>query len=85
MDHNPSVFDLRALVRKVALEQAIELSGPRAHELWRVMQLVTAGKSLNGLPGAVLRFAMDFKNIPDAWKVIEEKALRYERNTGSAS
>ena len=84
MDLNPSVFDPRALLRKIALEKAIELTGPQAHEIWRVMQLVIAGESLNGLPGAVVGFAMDFTQIPDAWKVIEEKALVYERNSGNA-
>ena len=53
--------------------------------MWRVMQLVTAGESLKGLPGAVVGFAMDFNQISNAWKVIEEKALTHERNTGNAN
>jgi hypothetical protein len=67
-------------VRKVALENAIELSAAQAHEIWRAMQLVATGESLKGLPGAVIQLGMYFNQIPDAGKVIEEKALVYERN-----
>jgi hypothetical protein len=80
MDQNPPITGLRALVRKVALEKAIELSAQQAHEIWRVMQIVSTGESFKGLPGAAVQYAMNFHQIPDAWKVIEEKALIYERN-----
>ena len=82
MDQNPPVTGLRALARKVALEKAIKLSAPQAHEIWCVMHLVSTGESLKGLPGAAVQLAMDFNQFPDAWKVIEEKALVYERNIG---
>ena len=80
MDQNPPITGFRALVRKVALDKAIELSAQQAREIWRVMQIVSTGESFKGLPGAAVQYAMNFHQIPDAWKVIEEKALVYERN-----
>ena len=79
MDQKPST-GLRALVRKAVLEKAIKLSAHQAHEIWRVMQLIASGEFLKGLPGAVVQVAMHFNQIPDACKVIEEKALGYECN-----
>ena len=85
MDQNSPDNGLRVLLRKVALEKAIELSAAQAHEIWRVMQIVLTGESFKGLAGAAVHYAMNFHQIPDAWKVIEEKALVYERNIGNAN
>ena len=82
MDQNPPVTGLRALARKVALERAVQLSGPQAHEIWRAMRLIATNESLEGRPGAVVQLAMDLNHFPDAWKVVAEKALVYECNTG---
>ena len=81
MDENPPVTGLRALARKLALEKAMELSGPQAHELWCAMQIIATNKSLEGLPRSAVELAMDFDHFPVARKVVEEKALVYKRNT----
>jgi hypothetical protein len=69
------------LVRKIALEEAIELSGSQAYEIWRTMQLIATNGSLQGLPDPVVQLAMDLNHFLNAWKVVAEKALAYERNT----
>ena len=81
MDQNPPVTDLRASASKVTLEQVIELSGPQAYEIWRTMQLIATNESLQGLPGPVVQLAMDLNHFLNAWKVVAEKSLAYERNT----
>ena len=82
MEGNPPVIGLRALARKVALEKAIKLSGPQAHEIWRAMQLLAKNGTVEGLPGPVIQLAADFNQFPVAWKVIAKKALVYERLSG---
>ena len=82
MDQNSPVTGLRALARKVALERAIKLSGPQAHEIWRAMRLLAINRSVEGLPGAVAQLAMDFNQFPVAWKVIAKKAFIYDRLAG---
>ena len=79
MNNNSHVTGLSALVANVMLERATELSGPQAFELWRLMRLIDAGTSLKTLPPATLQMAMDFNRFPLARRVIEEKALVYER------
>ena len=82
MDQNPPVTGIRALAIKVMLEKVSELSGPQAQEMWRVMQIIETNGSLNELPGSMIQSAMDFNNFSAIRKVVEEKALLYERNTG---
>ena len=79
MSNNSQVTGLRALVANVMLERAKELSGPQAFELWRLTQLIDTGASLGTLPPAMLQQAMDFNRFPHARRVLEEKALAYER------
>jgi hypothetical protein len=81
MNQNPPVLGIRALARKVALEKAIKLSGPQAYEIWCAMPVVATNGSLKGLPAAVGQLAIDFNQFPAAWRVIEDKALVYERLT----
>ena len=85
MDESSHFFDLRSLLRKSALDMAMKMTPAEANEIWRVSQLVEAGKSLEGVPGAVIQIATDINCYPDAWKVIKEKALIYERNVNPTS
>jgi hypothetical protein len=85
MDENSRFFDPRSLLSESALDIAMKVTPAEANEIWRVSQLVAAGKSLEGVPGAVIQIATDINCYPDAWKVIEEKALLYERNVNSTS
>jgi len=78
MDQNPPVTNLRALARNVT---ASEFSGSQAHEIWRAMQLIATNGSLKGLPESVIHLAMELNHFLNAWKVVTEKALAYERNT----
>jgi hypothetical protein len=82
MTQNPPVTEFRALATNVALQKATELSGPQAYEIWCAMPLVATNGSLKGLPAAVVQLAMDCNQFPVAWKVVEDKALVYERLTG---
>ena len=70
---------IRASAAHTALAKAGKLSGRQAHEVWRVMQLITASQSREGLPGPVVQAAMDFIHFPKAWKVVATKALIYKR------
>ena len=82
MDSNPSVWSLRELVRKAALERAASLSGAQAHEIWRVMQMLDTGGPYAGLVGPVVELAMDFRQFPEASTLIAEKARAFECHTG---
>jgi hypothetical protein len=82
MDSNPSVWSLRELVRKAALERAANLSGAEAHEIWRVMQLLATDGPYEALVGSVVELAMDFRQFPEASTLIAEKARAFESNTG---
>ena len=73
------------LFRDSALDIAMKLTPAEANETWRVSQLVASRKSLEAVPGAVIQVATDINCYPDARKVIEEKALIYERNVNSTS
>ena len=70
---------IRALAAHTALAKAGKLSGRQAHEVWRVMQLITTNQSREGLPGPAVQAAMDFIPFPKAWKVVATKALIYKR------
>ena len=70
---------IRVSAAQTALAKAGKLSGRQAHEVWRVMQLITASQSREGLPGPVVQAAMDFIHFPKAWKVVATKALIYKR------
>lgn len=83
MDSNPSVWSLRGLVRKAALERAANLSGAEAHEIWRVMQLLETGGPYEGVIGPVVELAMDFRQFPEASTLIAEKARAFECETGA--
>ena len=78
MSKTSVVTGLRALVANVMLGKATELSGSQALELWRLMQLIDTGKSLDAVPRAMLQLAMDFNRFPHARRVVEEKALAHE-------
>jgi hypothetical protein len=82
MDQNTQVTGIRALARKVALEQATKLSDSQAHEIWHALQLIVNNESLQGRPVVVVQLALDFHAFPASWKVIADKALEYERLTG---
>ena len=75
----PIDVQLRAAAANLALAKASKLSGRQAHEVWRVMQLITSDQSRDGLPDAVVQAAMDFIHNPKAWKVVVTKAAIYER------
>ena len=79
MNNNSHITGIRALVANVMLERARELSDQQAFEIWRLTQLIDTGASLETLPRAPLQLAMDFNRFPLARRVIEEKALAYER------
>jgi hypothetical protein len=81
MDQTPQVTGIRALARKVALEQATKLSDSQAYEIWHALQLIVNNESLEGRPVAVVQLAMDFHAFPVTWKVIADKALEYEHLT----
>jgi hypothetical protein len=83
MDQNPPVTGIRALAKNLMLERATNLLGPQALEVWRVMRLLVTHGSLAGLPGAVLHAAVNFNQFPEASEIIREKALDYERNSGT--
>jgi len=78
MDENSPITDIGALARKVALEQAVNLSDSQAHEIWHALQLIDTNESLKGRPVAVVQLAMDFHAFPTTWRVIADKALEYE-------
>jgi hypothetical protein len=78
MDSNPSVWNLRDIVRKVALERAANLSGAEAHEIWCVMQLLETGGPYEGLLGPVVDLAIDFRQFPEASTLIAEKARAFK-------
>ena len=61
------------------LQRARRLSPPQALELWPLMQLVENGAQVERLPRATLQLATDFNRFPFARKVVEQKALEYER------
>jgi len=75
----PIDVQLRAAAANLALAKASKLSGRQAHEVWRVMQLITSNQSREGLPGAVVQAAMEFIHYPKAWKVVVTKAAIYQR------
>ena len=72
---------IRASAAHMALAKAGKLSGRQAHEVWRVMQLITTNQSREGLPGPAVQAAMDFIHFPKAWKVVATKALIYRRHS----
>lgn len=76
----PPVTGIRTLARKFALEKATKLSGSQAHEIWRAMRLLAINESVEGIPSAVIQLAMDFNLFPAARKVVEDKALDYQRD-----
>jgi hypothetical protein len=84
MNQIPPATGIRALAMKVALQKATELSGPQAYEIWCAMPLVATNGSLKELPAAVVHLAMNFNLFSAAWKVLEDKALVYERLAGKA-
>jgi hypothetical protein len=60
-------------------ETARELSGPQALEVWRSIQLIEIGAPLISVPRAALQKAMDFMRFPLARKLVEQKAIAFER------
>ena len=78
MDENSPITGIGALARKVALEQAINLSDSQAHEIWHALQLIDTNEWLKGRPVAVVQLAMDFHAFPSTWKVIADKGTRAE-------
>jgi hypothetical protein len=67
----PSTFE-------VTLEKAMKLSRPRAHEVWRALQLLVNNESLVGQSDEVVLLAMEFNPFPVTWRVIADKALEHE-------
>ena len=67
----PSTFE-------VALEKAMKLSRPQAHEVWHALQLLVSNESLQGQSAAVVLLAMEFNPFPVTWRVIADKALEHE-------